>query len=82
MGRGQEAQDRLIALWTSFRVERLALYRDLGVLPYDHWDAFYADLSAPGRAAPEPDPAAAPAGPVPPPSVRPPLPSVTPPSGP
>ncbi len=66
-GRIPEAQDRLIAHWTSFRAERLALYRDLGVLPYDNWDAFYADLSAPGQPAAEQAPAAAPAGPVPPP---------------
>ena len=76
-GRGHEAQDRLIAHWTSFRAERLSLYRDLGVLPYDNWDAFYADLSAPGRPADEPAPAVAPAvlepaTPAPPPPVPPP----------
>jgi hypothetical protein len=41
-----QAQDRLIWLWTSFRAERLALYHDLGVLPYQDWKSFYADLSA------------------------------------
>ena len=47
------AQDRLIELWTSFRAERLALYHDLGVLPYQDWKSFYADLSAaPARARP------------------------------
>ncbi len=40
------AQDRLIGLWTSFRAERLELYHDLGVLPYQDWKSFYADLSA------------------------------------
>ena len=44
-----EAQDRLIALWTSFRAERLALYHDLGVLPYNDWKSFLADLSAGAR---------------------------------
>ena len=39
-------QDRLTGLWTSFRSERLALYHDLGVLPYADWKSFYADLSA------------------------------------
>ncbi|MFI5460250.1 MAG: hypothetical protein ACHRXM_32940 [Isosphaerales bacterium] len=39
-------EDRLAALWTSFRTERLALYRDLGVLPHNDWNSFYADLSA------------------------------------
>ena len=51
LGRGLEAQDRLVALWTSFRAERLALYRDLGVLPYDNGEAFYADLAAPAEPA-------------------------------
>jgi hypothetical protein len=44
--RALKAEDRLVALWTSFRAERLALDRDLGVLPYDDWSSFYADLSA------------------------------------
>src|SRR5262249_52237139 len=42
----RDAEDHLATLWTSFRAERLALYRDLGALPHDNWDAFYADLSA------------------------------------
>jgi hypothetical protein len=41
-----DAENRLINLWTSFRAERLALYRDMGVLPYNDWNAFYTDLSA------------------------------------
>ena len=65
MVRLREAEDRLAAIWASFRTERLALYRDLGVLPYENWDAFYADLSA-GHGAAEPAPAAAPAVQVPP----------------
>ena len=40
------AEDQLITLWTSFQMERLALYRELGVLPYDDWNSFYKDLSA------------------------------------
>ena len=44
-GHAREAQDRLAATWCAFRAGRLALYRDLGVLPYDGWEAFYADLS-------------------------------------
>ncbi len=40
------AQDRLVGLWASFKAERLALYRDLGVLPYDDWKSFYDDLAA------------------------------------
>jgi hypothetical protein len=42
----RDAEDHLATLWTSFRAERLALYCDLGALPHDNWDAFYADLSA------------------------------------
>jgi hypothetical protein len=56
--RVRDSEDRLIALWTSFRSERLALYRDLGALPHDNWDAFYADLAA--EPAAESAPAAAP----------------------
>jgi hypothetical protein len=41
-----KTEDRLVALWTSFRAERLALYRELGTVPFDDWNAFYADLSA------------------------------------
>jgi hypothetical protein len=42
----QRAQDRLVGLWASFKAERLALYRDLGILPYDDWKSFYDDLAA------------------------------------
>ncbi len=42
----ERAQDRLVGLWASFKAERLALYRDLGVLPYDDWKSFYDDLAA------------------------------------
>jgi hypothetical protein len=55
-----KVEDRLVSLWTSFRIERLALYHDLGALPYEDWPSFYADLS-PGSAVPrviEPEPAA------------------------
>jgi hypothetical protein len=40
------AEDRLVTLWTAFQTERLALYRDLGILPYDDWKSFFNDLSA------------------------------------
>ena len=56
-----KVEDRLIGLWTSFRIERLAIYRDLGELPYNDWPSFYADLSPwPGGA--EAVPAFAPVG--------------------
>jgi len=71
-----KVEDRLVGLWTSFRTERLALYRDLGVLPYKDWSSFYADLSA-GHVAAEaipavkPRPAAGDAPPTPAPTGRP-----------
>jgi hypothetical protein len=43
----QKSQDSLVGLWASFKAERLTLYRDLGILPYDNWKAFYDDLTAP-----------------------------------
>jgi hypothetical protein len=46
----QRAQDDLVTLWASFKAERLAFYRDLGILPYDDWQPFFDDLAArPGR---------------------------------
>jgi hypothetical protein len=54
-----KVEDRLVSLWTSFRTERLALYRDLGVLPYEDWPSFYADLT-PAPVAAKAVPAATP----------------------
>lgn len=42
----RNAEDGLVTIWTSFQAERLALYRELGVLPYDDWKSFFNDLSA------------------------------------
>ena len=39
-------EDRLVTIWTSFQMERLALYRELGILPYDDWKSLCNDLSA------------------------------------
>ena len=41
-----QAEDRLVTLWSSFQTERLGLYRDLGILPYEDWKSFFKDLSA------------------------------------
>ncbi len=41
-----DAEDNLVDLWTTFRAERLRLYKDLGVLPYNDWASFYSDLTA------------------------------------
>jgi hypothetical protein len=40
------SEDHLVELWTTFRAERLALCRDLGVLPHADWKTFYAELGA------------------------------------
>jgi hypothetical protein len=65
------AQDRVVGHWTSFCAERLAFYKELGVLPYNDWNTFYADLSASPSAAdvrppvrPDPVPAPPPAPPA------------------
>jgi hypothetical protein len=42
----REAEDRLVTLWTAFRAERLALYGEVGVLPYADWASFSKDLAA------------------------------------
>ena len=39
-------QNRLVTLWSSFKADRLALYRELGILPYNDWKSFYDDLAA------------------------------------
>jgi hypothetical protein len=31
---------QLINIWAQFQLNRLTLYRDLGILPYDEWEAF------------------------------------------
>ncbi|WZP00672.1 hypothetical protein EP7_002321 [Isosphaeraceae bacterium EP7] len=41
-----ENRDRLVLLWTAFRAERLALYRDLGLFPFEDWSAFYGQFTA------------------------------------
>ena len=83
------SEDQLVELWTSFRAERLTLYREIGVLPYADWKAFYADLAAQRAAAKKPQadaaqPAPPPAGdaaqPAPPPPAPDAKPATTPPS--
>ncbi len=34
-------QNSLLQTWVSFQTQRLSLYRDLGLMPYDEWEAFY-----------------------------------------
>jgi hypothetical protein len=47
----RDAEIRLVGMWVDFRAQRLALYREIGALPYNDWKAFYEDLSA-GQAVP------------------------------
>jgi hypothetical protein len=82
-----KTQEQLATLWTSFRAERMSIYRDLGTLPYDDWQSLYADFSTgtvaahavpavpPDRAvgnAPLPPAPAAPPRPLPPAPTAPP----------
>ncbi len=68
-------QNDLVALWAAFQGGRLALYRDLGTLPFNDWKSFHEQLSArPGAGAPAPElppdgvPAPTPGPPPPPPA--------------
>jgi hypothetical protein len=36
-----QSQNQLIGLWVQYQSTRLALYRDLGIIPYDEWEAYY-----------------------------------------
>jgi hypothetical protein len=35
------SQNTLISTWVSYQTARLSLYRDLGIIPYDEWEAYY-----------------------------------------
>ena len=35
------SQRQLLLFWVNYQSQRLAFYRDLGVLPYDEWESFY-----------------------------------------
>ena len=35
------SQNSLVQNWVAYQSTRLALYRDLGIMPYDEWEAFY-----------------------------------------
>jgi hypothetical protein len=35
------AQNTLIGLWVNYETARMILYRDLGIMPYDEWEAYY-----------------------------------------
>jgi hypothetical protein len=45
---------RFVAMWLQFKERGLALYRELGTMPYDDWEAFHRSfLPEAGRPAPE-----------------------------
>lgn len=48
-------QRQLLNNWVNFQSQRIALYRDLGLIPYDEWEAYYEFFpanSGPGNVAP------------------------------
>ncbi len=34
-------QNTIVQLWVAYQTQRLAIYRDLGIMPYDEWEAYY-----------------------------------------
>lgn len=36
-----QSQSQLVSLWVQYQTSRLTLYRDLGIMPYDEWEAYY-----------------------------------------
>ena len=39
-----ESENQLVALWASYRTERLALGRDLHIVPGHDWNSFLAQI--------------------------------------
>jgi hypothetical protein len=35
------SQNSLISVWVSYQTQRITLYRDLGIIPYDEWEAYH-----------------------------------------
>jgi len=46
INRINSSSNQLVSLYVTFLGQRLQLYRDLGIMPYDEWEAFY-ELFAP-----------------------------------
>jgi hypothetical protein len=53
------AQNNLIGFWVNYEQLRLSLYRDLGTIPYDEWEAYYEFFLTKSAAGPGGGPAAA-----------------------
>jgi hypothetical protein len=63
------SQDRLIALWAEYQAGRMALDRDLGIVPFTSWDDFRQQLMPPLPPPPvQPKEGPLPPAPPPPPS--------------
>jgi hypothetical protein len=72
-GRIVQVQNGILGVWVNYQIQRLVLYRDLGTMPYDEWEAYYelfpaatgqsgAAANAGGNPGPAAAPAASPAG--------------------
>ncbi len=55
-----QTQNTLVQTWVNYQTARLALYRDLGIMPYDEWEAFHELFPARPRAPESPGPLARP----------------------
>ncbi|MBX6315761.1 MAG: TolC family protein, partial [Isosphaeraceae bacterium] len=49
-----QIQNQLVATWVGYQTQRLALYRDLGIMPIDEWEAYYELFPAASGHAPRP----------------------------
>jgi hypothetical protein len=65
------AQNGLIRNWVQYQTTRLILYRDLGIMPYDEWEAFYELFPAASPSSLGDDAGGADRAPAPPPFLRP-----------
>jgi hypothetical protein len=67
------SQDRLVALWAEYQAGRMALHRDLGMMPFTSWDDFRKQFTPP-LPPPKPQRKEGPFPPAPPPLPPPPEP--------
>jgi hypothetical protein len=56
-GQVLQSQNTVLSTWVNYESQRLVVYRDLGIMPYDEWEAYYelfpsATSSADGDVAP------------------------------
>jgi hypothetical protein len=48
-----QSQSFLISTWINYETQRFSLYKDLGIMPYDEWEAYY-ELFAPNLTGEQP----------------------------